>query len=333
MQCLFTVGDSTNQINLKTIHMSSVSSQVVTPTLKSTMIQATSTSSQMFTVNPTTSINQITSTPNRVVTVNPVSPAATEVSSNGFTVTTTSGFTTTKVTMETITSLAIQTTSQPQVSLSSMTHKSPIGQQSSTAISLAVTKALDTTGVPPTSSLWLPLTMSHVIKTETTQLLPSTTPTVTVNRNISVPDEPQVTLVYPPKDKTVKVTVTQNDPSIMLNCTISGSNLTGIEMSWIYNEQMLMNDFTELLNGQKVSFVLAELPGVYKCIVQSMNGVIGSEIAGIFEVVMPGKNINKKCNLLHKGYPFTIKHSLRTEVIVCYCYIFTVFVDQTVIVR
>ena len=75
----------------------------------------------------------------------------------------------------------------------------------------------------------------------------------------------------------------------MLNCTISGSNLTGIEMLWMYNEQPLMNDRTESVKDKKVSYVTAEMPGVYKCIVQSTNGMMDSEIAGVFELSMPGE--------------------------------------------
>lgn len=119
-------------------------------------------------------------------------------------------------------------------------------------------------------------------------------PTNMLNTSISgMPGDDHVMLLYPPKDKTIKVMVTQNDASRMLNCTVSGSNLANIKMSWMYNKEPIVNNFTQLLNGRKVSYVLAEIPGVYECIVRPINGVFSSgKIAGIFEVVMSGKTLS-----------------------------------------
>ena len=146
-----------------------------------------------------------------------------------------------------------------------------------------------------------------LLRPKTKHLLPFPTPTDTPNTNTNTSDDDQVILVYPPKDETISVIITQNNPSTKLNCTVLGSNLTGIEMLWTHNGNVLMNDFIESLNGKKVSYVLANEPGVYKCIVQSTGGMMDSEIAGVFELSMPGKMSN--CNALSSilRHPFVIK--------------------------
>ena len=246
-----------------------------------------STSNQTFTLNPTVPAIQIMST---LTQADLTSPAATEMTSSEYKVTTTVGFTATRVTMATIPSLTLQIVSRPQTS----SIKSSARHQSSIAISVEVTKAIDTdiisrTDVSATSPSWLPQTTHHVTKSKTQDFLPSPTPTPTADTPNTNTDDDQVILVYPPKDGTIKVIFTQNNPSTVLNCTISGSNLTGIEMLWMYNEQPLMNDRTESVKDKKVSYVTAGMPGVYKCIVQSTNGMMDSEIAGVFELSMPGE--------------------------------------------
>ena len=253
-------------------------SQVVT---KTTIIQVTSTISQVSTANPIMPTIQTTST-TEVVTLN---SAATETTSGEFTVTTIVDLTT-GVVMTTMPSQTMQIISWPQAIPSSVTLMS---SRSSIPVPLSVTKATNArTDVLVSISKWLPQTMNYVANTETKQLSPSTTPTNTPNMNTSVPDDIEVILLYPPKDETITVTVTQSDVSTMLNCTISGSNLASIDMLWTHNNQPLKNHFTEVLNGHKASYVLAEQPGVYECILQSRNGVMSSQIAGTFEIIMSG---------------------------------------------
>ena len=274
----FPVENSTNQINTTTMQTTSRTSQVVT---KTTIIQVTSTTSQVSTANPIMPTIQTTST-TEVVTLN---SAATETTIGEFTVTTTVNLTT-GVVMTTMPSQTMQIISWPQAIPSSVTLMS---SRSSIPVPLSVTKATNArTDVLVSISKWLPQTMNYVANTETKQLSPSTTPTNTPNMNTSVPDDIEVILLYPPKDETITVTVTQSDVSTMLNCTISGSNLASIDMLWTHNNQPLKNHFTEVLNGHKVSYALAEQPGVYECILQSRNGVMSSQIAGTFEIIMSG---------------------------------------------
>ena len=253
--------------------------------LKTIKTQDMSTSNQIFTLHPTVPAIQIMPT---LTQTDLTSPAAIEMINSEYTITTTIGFTATRVTMATIPSLTLQIVSKPLTS----SVESSTRHQSSIALSVEVTKGTDTdtlsrTDVSATSPPWLPQTTNHITKTETQDFLPSPTPTAdTPNTNA---DDEQVILVYPPIDEPIKVVFTQSNPSAKLNCTISGSNLTGIEMLWMYNEQPLMNDRTESLNGEKVSYVTVEMPGVYKCIVQSTNGMMDSEIAGVFELSMPGE--------------------------------------------
>ena len=259
----------------------SSASQVVTANLNTTIVQVTSGSSQATTVNPIVPTIQTTST-TEVVTLNPLSPAATETTSGEFTVTTTVGLMT-RATMATMPSQTVQIISRPQANLSSVIHMLP---QSTIPVPLSVTKATNTD--VSASTTWL---LQTITNTETKQFSPSTTPTNTPSTNSG----DKVMLLYPPEDETITLTVTQSDASTMLNCTISGSNLAGIDMLWIYNQQPLTNHFTEVLNGHKVSYALAEQPGVYECIIQSRNGVTSSQIAGTFEIIMSGKNIVLPC--------------------------------------
>lgn len=281
----FSVKDSTNQISATTTHIMSTTGKVVMSNLKTTVVRIMPTSSHRLTKNPITSR----------ITMNPISPVTTvsqvtsKVTSDKFRVITTVGLVATTVAMETI---SPQMTSQSQVDPLSMTLISPTRHPSRIPTPLSTDMTTDTnvfvgTDVSASSSSWLPQTMGRVVKTETIHLQPSRTPT---DKNNSAPTADQVMLVYPPKNETIKVTVTQSDVSTMLNCTVAGSNLTDINMLWTYNKRLLTNNSTELLNNRKVSYVLAEIPGVYQCIVQSStNGVMSSRIAGVFEVIMLGK--------------------------------------------
>jgi len=248
---------------------------------------------------------QIKSTPRQEVLSNLMTPtpAATKLTGSEFTITTTIGLSRTRVTIETKPSEIIRSTQiikWPQTNTSSMTFKSLtrqlVNSSNTQAISLTVTKPTDAstfsrTDVSVSSPMGLSKTTIYVTRSETKQLLPSMIPTNILDTNTSgQPGDDHIMLLYPPKNETIKVTVTQNKISTMLNCTVSGPNLTDIDMLWMYNERLLMSNFTALLNGHKVSYKLAELPGVYECIVQSTtDGVVDSRIAGVFEVVMSGK--------------------------------------------
>ena len=265
-------------------------SQAVTTNLTK-VVQVTSGSSQISTVNPILSTAQITTMLNELLTLNPTSSAAREATSSKFTVATAVALTTTRVTTKTIPSQTIQIISSPQASQSSVIQ---VLAPSHISGSLSVTSVTDnsvntTTDVSGSSQTGLPETMIYIAETETKQLSPYITPTNAPNTSTSVPDDIQVMLLYPPNDKTITMTVTQNDASIMLNCTISGPDLAGIDMSWTYNTQPLNNHFTEILNGQKVSYMLAEKPGVYECVARTKNEVMASQIAGTFEIIMSGK--------------------------------------------
>lgn len=199
------------------------------------------------------------------------------------------GLAPTRVTVTTMESQTVQIIKSLHANPSSVTLQSAIRHpQNSSSIQssmlLTVTKTTDNGILSRTdalssssSSLWLLQTMSHV-ESETVNILPSSTPSNVSGNN-------QVMLLYPPTDQTIKVTI---KVSVMLNCTISGSNLIGVNMFWTYNKQWVMNNTTKSLNGHKVSYVLAKTPGVYECIVQLRNG--DTQVAGIFEVAMAGKN-------------------------------------------
>ena len=253
--------------------------------------QVTSGSSQVSTVNPIMSTVQMETTLKELLTLNPSTATAREVTSSKFTAVTTVALTTTRVTMKTISSQTMQIISSPQANQSRVTQ---VLTPSNISVSSSLTEGIDSSTITTTDGSGsfqtrLPETMIYVAETETKQLSPYMTPTSTPNTSTSAPKDIQVLLLYPPKDKTIMVTVTTNDVSIMLNCTISGPDLAGVDMSWLYNTQPLNNHFTEILNGQKVSYMLAERPGVYKCVVRTRNGIMASQIAGTFEIYMSGK--------------------------------------------